>query len=120
MLIWSPLHVLKPPYQYGPYPATGLHFFSSKTKSPATGSLLDAIIFGHYAEGELLYAGRTRNGFTPMLRDQLQKRLRDLEVSDCPFANLPEKRSGRWGLGLTAEKMKDCRWLKPKLVGQIE
>jgi bifunctional non-homologous end joining protein LigD len=80
----------------------------------------DAIIFGYYAEGKLLYAGRTRNGFTPMLRDQLQKRMRDLEISDCPFTNLPEKRSGRWGLGLTAEKMKDCRWVRPELVGQFE
>lgn len=80
----------------------------------------DAIIFGYYAEGRLLYAGRTRNGFTPMLRDQLQKRMRGLEISDCPFTNLPEKRSGRWGLGLTAEKMKECRWVKPELVGQFE
>src|SRR5207244_3870334 len=28
--------------------------------------------------------------------------------------------SGRWGQGLTAAKMKDCRWLKPVLVGQFE
>lgn len=34
----------------------------------------DAVIFGYYEGGKLLYAGRTRNGFTPMLRDQLQKR----------------------------------------------
>jgi len=43
-----------------------------------------------------------------------------LENSECPFANLPEKRPGRWGQGLTAAKMKDCRWLKPVLVGQFE
>lgn len=29
----------------------------------------------------------------------------------------PAKRGGR---GLTAAKMKDCRWLKPVLVGQFE
>jgi ATP-dependent DNA ligase len=34
--------------------------------------------------------------------------------------NLPEAKSGRWGAGLTAAKMKDCRWLKPVLVAQIE
>jgi ATP-dependent DNA ligase len=34
--------------------------------------------------------------------------------------NLPEAKSGRWGQGLTAEKMKECRWLKPQLVGQFE
>src|SRR5215469_265233 len=80
----------------------------------------DALIFGYYQDGKLLYAGRTRNGFTPILREQLHKLFPDLKSSECPFANLPEKRSGRWGLGLTADKMKDCRWLKPELVGQFE
>ena len=80
----------------------------------------DALIFGHYDGEKMLYVGRTRSGFTPLLRAQLQRRFRDLEISDCPFANLPELKSGRWGLGLTAEKMKDCRWLKPQVVGQFE
>ena len=81
---------------------------------------VDALIFGYYKDGELLYAGRTRNGFTPIMRDHLHKRFGGLEISHCPFANLPEQKSGRWGLGLTAEKMKDCHWLKPELVGQFE
>jgi len=87
------------------------------TPGPKT---FDALIFGYYEDGKLLYAGRTRNGFTPMLREQLQKRFPALEISECPFANLPEAKSGRWGLGLTAEKMKECHWLKPLLVGQFE
>lgn len=80
----------------------------------------DALIFGYYEDGKLLYAGRTRSGFTPMLREELQKRFLALDIPECPFANLPEKKSGRWGLGLTTEKMKGCRWLKPQLVGQFE
>ena len=48
------------------------------------------------------------------------KNLQGLEVSECPFVNLPEKRVGRWGEGITAAKMKDCRWLRPKLVAQFE
>jgi ATP-dependent DNA ligase len=67
-----------------------------------------------------MYAARTRNGFTPRLREGLAKRFRSLETADCPFANLPEERSGRWGTGLTAAKMQDCHWLKPVLVGQFE
>ena len=43
-----------------------------------------------------------------------------METAECPFANLPETRSGRWGEGLTAEKMGVCRWLRPLLVGQFE
>ena len=80
----------------------------------------DALVFGYYVGGKLMYAGRTRSGFTPSMREKLSKRFRDLVAEDCPFANLPEARSGRWGEGLTAEKMKDCRWLKPLLVGQFE
>ena len=34
--------------------------------------------------------------------------------------NLPDAKSGRWGEGLTKEKMKECRWLKPVLVAQFE
>ena len=34
--------------------------------------------------------------------------------------NLPEAHAGRWGQGLTAEKMEFCRWVKPVLVAQFE
>jgi DNA ligase D-like protein (predicted ligase) len=84
------------------------------------GNAFDALIFGYYEEGRLLYAGRTRNGFTPSLRTGLMKRFESLATSQCPFANLPESKGGRWGQGLTAEKMRDCRWLQPALVGQFE
>jgi bifunctional non-homologous end joining protein LigD len=80
----------------------------------------DAVIFGYYEGGKLMYAGRTRNGFTPSSREKLFKRFKGLGVDQCPFANLPEAKAGRWGVALTAERMKDCRWLKPVLVGQFE
>jgi bifunctional non-homologous end joining protein LigD len=80
----------------------------------------DAIIFGFYAGDKLLYAGRTRSGFTPASRDQLYRRFQGLALEQCPFANLPESTAGRWGQGLTADKMAECRWLRPVLVGQFE
>jgi bifunctional non-homologous end joining protein LigD len=67
-----------------------------------------------------MYAARTRNGFTPVVRAQLMKRFKPLETKGCPFANLPEPKGGRWGAGLTTAKMKECVWLKPVLVGQFE
>jgi bifunctional non-homologous end joining protein LigD len=84
------------------------------------GDSFDALVFGYYEAGKLIYAARTRNGFTPALRRELVKRFRPLEINECPFANLPEKQAGRWGVGLTAAKMADCRWLKPVLAGQFE
>lgn len=71
----------------------------------------DALVLGYYERGELLYASRIRNGFTPALREQLFKKMKPLQIAGCPFANLPEPRGGRWVAGLTAAKMKDCRWL---------
>ena len=80
----------------------------------------DALVIGYYEGDRLLYAARTRNGFTPAARMQLFKRFAALETTECPFANLPEAKSGRWGQGLTRAKMAECRWLKPSLVGQFE
>jgi len=80
----------------------------------------DALVIGYYEGPNLMYAARTRNGFTPASRAELFKKLQRLEIKECPFANLPEKKAGRWGAGLTAAKMKECRWLKPLTVGQFE
>ena len=81
---------------------------------------LIALIFGYWEGDKLTYAARTRSGFTPAVREQLHQRFRGLETPECPFANLPEKKAGRWGAGLTAAKMAECRWLKPLLVAQFE
>jgi len=87
------------------------------TRSPNN---FDALVIGYYEGSKLMYAARTRNGFTPASRAELFKKLKPLEISGCPFANLPEKKAGRWGAGLTAAKMAECRWLKPQLIGQFE
>ena len=84
------------------------------------GRHFDALIFGYWEGERLMYAARTRSGFTPAVREQLHQRFRGLETPECPFANLPEARAGLWGEGLTAAKMKDCRWLKAVLVGKFE
>ena len=81
---------------------------------------LDAIIVGYYRGKELVYVARTRNGFVPASRRQLFEKLKSLVILNCPFVNLPEKKQSRWGLGLTAEEMKKCVWVKPKLVAHIE
>lgn len=39
---------------------------------------------------------------------------------ECLFANLPGTKAGRLGVGPTAPKMAECRWLEPVLVGQFE
>ena len=84
------------------------------------GSTFDALVVGYYDGDELRYAARVRNGFTPATRAQVFRKFKGIETRECPFVNLPEARSGRWGQGLTKEKMADCRWLTPVMVGQFE
>src|SRR5262249_20266458 len=86
--------------------------------TPSTADF-DSLIFGHYDGDRLVYVARTRNGFTPSSRASLFKRLHGLSIPSCPFVNLPEARPGRWGEGLTSEKMKECRWVKPVLVAEF-
>lgn len=76
------------------------------------------MIVGYYEGDKLIYAGKVRNGFVPRLRREVWQKLKGLEIAGCPFANLPEKT--RTQFLLTREEMKNCIWLKPQLVAQIE
>ena len=83
-----------------------------------SGNPLDAVIVGYYAGDKLIYAAKVRNGFVPRLRRDVWQKLKGLEIATCPFANLPEKKRTQWAL--TREEMKNCVWLRPELVAQIE
>ena len=82
------------------------------------GNPFDALIVGYYEGEQLLYAAKVRNGFVPQVRREVANRFKGLEIDTCPFANLPEKKRTQWAL--TKEEMKNCVWLKPELVAQIE
>jgi len=71
------------------------------------GRHFDALIFGYWEGDKLMYAARTRSGFTPVVREQLHQRFRGLETPECPFANLPEARAGRLG---EPDRRSGCRW----------
>jgi DNA ligase D-like protein (predicted ligase) len=81
---------------------------------------LDSIVIGVYRDKQLHYAARVRAGFVPLTRRQVFERIKPLQTTKCPFVNLPEKDAGRWGQGLTVEKMKECVWVKARVVAEIE
>jgi len=56
------------------------------------GNPLDAVIVGYYEDAKLMYAAKVRNGFVPRVRREVFEK----------------------------EEMKNCRWLRPELVAQIE
>jgi DNA ligase D-like protein (predicted ligase) len=82
------------------------------------GNPLDALIVGYYEGDRLLYAAKVRNGFVPQVRRDVATKFKGLQIDTCPFANLPERKRTQWAL--TKEEMKNCVWLKPELVAQIE
>jgi len=84
------------------------------------GRTFDALVIGRWEGDRLVYVARARVGFTPASRARLMARMRPLEIAACPFANLPEARSSRWGEGLTAEKVKECMWVRPELAAKVE
>ena len=78
----------------------------------------DALIVGYYKGDQLFYVGKVRNGFVSQVRREVYGKFKRLEVKNCPFSNLPEKRRTQWAL--TWDEMKNCKWLRPEIVAQIE
>jgi DNA ligase D-like protein (predicted ligase) len=84
----------------------------------AGGRNFSSLIVGEYRQDKLYHVKRVSAGFTPHLRDEVYKELRPLRTAECPFVNLPEP--NRSGHGLTAEKMKECVWIKPERRCEVE
>ena len=79
----------------------------------------DALLVGVYEKKELIFVAKVKNGSVPRIRDEIFPDLKALQIAQSPFKNLPEKRASRWGESLTAEKMQQCRWVRPRLVCQV-
>lgn len=80
----------------------------------------DYLLVGYYEGKDLIFIAKIRNGFTPALRRDVAQKFGPLRISQCPFANLPEPANARRGEAITAEVMRNIKWLQPKLVAQIE
>jgi len=75
---------------------------------------------GFYRGKEFVFAARVQAGFVPATGRDVFAKIKSLRISKRPFVNLPETAPGRWGQGLTAEKMKSCIWVKPAVVVRID
>jgi bifunctional non-homologous end joining protein LigD len=79
-----------------------------------------ALLVGYYGAGGLLFSGRVGTGYSEKALATLYEGLQKIRRTMCPFVNLPERKPGRWGLGLTPAVMKRCHWVEPLLVAQIK
>jgi DNA ligase D-like protein (predicted ligase) len=80
---------------------------------------VDAVLVGYYEGRELRFAGKVRAGLVPHVRRELRSKLEPLEITECPFVNLPDAKSSRWGGGISADQMSEMHWTRPKLLAQI-
>lgn len=78
------------------------------------------LIVGFYRGKDLIYSARVRAGLIPQTRREVFEKIQHLATPRCPFVNLPQTGPGRWGPGLTEEKMKECVWLRPEAIARIE
>ncbi len=79
-----------------------------------------SLLIGYYEKNRLLCAGKVGTGFDDASLRSLSARFKSLSASACPFKNLPDKRAGRYGAGITPAEMRRCHWLDPVLVCQIK
>ena len=54
----------------------------------------------------------------PHVRRDVATRLKGLQTETCSFINLPEKKRTQWAL--TREEMKNCVWVRPDCIAQVE
>jgi len=76
-------------------------------------------LVGYYDGKQLRFAAKVRAGLIPHLRRRLLEQLKPLRTRRCPFANLPDADTSRWGGGITQEEMSQLQWTRAMLVVQM-
>jgi bifunctional non-homologous end joining protein LigD len=108
-------------YAPGQRPGTWLKLKTQETGDFVVGGYLpgwrnfEELLVGRWEGKKLLFMESVRNGFMPHSRAQVFEQIEPLVTKSCPFANLPEKGAGH----MNEEKMKEARWVKPKVVVEV-
>jgi bifunctional non-homologous end joining protein LigD len=79
-----------------------------------------ALLVGTFEENGLQFCGRVGTGFDQRLLSSLRERMDKIRATQCPFFDLKAARSGRFFGGITASELKECVWIKPELVCEVQ
>jgi bifunctional non-homologous end joining protein LigD len=90
------------------------------TNPAGSRSHFGALLVGVYKGQELKFSGKVGTGFDEKMLRTLVGMFEKIPSKTCPFVDLPEKRAGRYGQGVTAAEMKLCHWVEPELVCQVK
>jgi bifunctional non-homologous end joining protein LigD len=78
-----------------------------------------ALLVGYFEKRKLCFAGKVGAGFDAASLRSLFAQMKPIETESSPFANLPEKKQGRWSQNITPRMMQECHWVEPRLVCQV-
>ncbi len=78
-----------------------------------------ALVIGYRDGNKLIYAARTRSASLRHQERNCTRRSSRLKSRNGPL-RICLRKAGRWGAGLTAAKMVECRWVEPRVVGEFE
>ncbi|MBV8141329.1 MAG: non-homologous end-joining DNA ligase [Verrucomicrobia bacterium] len=90
------------------------------TEPAGSRSHFGALLVGVYDGDQFKFAGKVGTGFNEKLLHELLRMFKKIPRETSPFIDLPEKRGGRFGRGVTASEMKLCHWIEPEMVCQIK
>ena len=78
------------------------------TASSAARRAFGALLLGLFEAGRFRYVGRVGTGFSVRISDMLYRKLRALEVAECPFVQCPP-----------TARSETVRWVRPELVAEV-
>lgn len=90
------------------------------TNPDGTRKHFGALIVGVYREGDLEFVGKVGSGFNHAMLRNLHGKMQKLAQPECPFTNLPQPRSSRYGQAITKSEMRRCHWIAPDFVCQVK
>jgi len=82
------------------------------------GQNFSELLIGEERGTDLVFIKRLIAGFVPHIRAEVFEAIKGLRTNKCPFSNLPERRKSPHAL--TAEKMRECVWVKPERRCEVE
>lgn len=88
------------------------------TRNEESTKLFSALLLGVYENKKLRFIGQAGTGYTDAMRKDILAKLKPLETTVCPFAELPQvNRPTRFRPN---PPKAEITWVKPKLVGEVQ
>jgi len=84
---------------------------------------IDSLLVGVYEDSRLIFSSKVRAGLNRTNRTAIRKELQPLNVTRCPFTDLPtsqRRAKTSWDSGgVSADEMNEIQWVRPLVLAEI-